>query len=544
MSSKFLTLEGPPGPALGPTGQAPDTNLGIHIKSKAQIAEEAAAAKEKITTGRELDPGWTLARRKLNQYDGRSYNHLYTFIGVDIQAAHEEGGCLNVRPAPGEPWKMAGFFDEDEGIVCWPPKWVRPRATREDLYLLEPERGQGLSPLFFQSQERPGLITSLYQPKKWEEYQAKREWASYVDAKEREAHDKGLSLDLQMDMISQGYDPNNPQDLAGFWGRMKQAFTPPRKFRKWTRRAFQPSGKVKRAVTKGWRKSTRFVKKGVRYAGAATVGAFMTARARNKTFGLRGHETGQFEIGGKVVRGVIAAVAVVATGGTILALKAQAAGVGAGAGAGAAGAGAAGAAGGTAFASAAGTTVIPTVTQGAVVGTTSAGLPVFAGGTGGLSSTLGMGTSLVTPTAVAAVPSAGFLAKIGALASGIKSKAIAIGKVGTNILAVKNVAGQLFAKEVPIQMVEEGYSVPDDGFIYDPSFDPMYEGGFMGGFPQYPAGQQSALLPWGDEETPESEFESDAPLKDAITAAGKEPEIKPLAVMGVAMLLLAVSRRS
>ncbi len=541
MSSNFLTLEGPPGPALGPTGQAPDTNLGIHVKSLAQIAEEEAAAAELIATGRELDPGWTLARRALNKYDGRSFGDQYTFVGTQIQAAHEEGGCLNVRPAPGEPWKMAGFFDADEGIVCWPPKWVRDPATREDMYLLEPIRGERGSPLFFQSEERPGLITSLYQPKQWEQFQARRAWESYVDAQEREAHEKGLSLDLQMDMISQGYDPNNPQDLAGFWGTLKRMVTPPRKFRKWTRRAFQPSGKVKRAVTKGWRKTTRFVKKGVRYIGAVVPGAFMTARARNKAFGLKGHERGQFEIGGKVVRGVIAAVAVVATGGTILALKAQAAGA-----AGAAGtAGAAGAAGTTTFATAAGTTVIPTVTQGAVVGTTSAGLPIFAGGTGGLSATLGMGTGLVTPALAPVVaPSVGFMAKIGALAGTLKSKAMAIGKVGTNILAVKNVAGQLFAKEIPIQMIEEGYTVPDDGFIYDPSFDPMYEGGFFGGFPQYPAGQESALLPWGDEETPESEFESDAPLKDAIAAAGKEPEIKPLAVMGAAMLLLAVSRRS
>jgi hypothetical protein len=53
----------------------------------------------------------------------------------------------------------------------------------------------------------------------------------------------------------------------------------------------------------------RFVKKGVRYTGAAVIGTFMPAGARKKAFGLTSRESSGFETASKVTRGVLAAAA-------------------------------------------------------------------------------------------------------------------------------------------------------------------------------------------------------------------------------------------
>lgn len=73
------------------------------------------------------------------------------------------------------------------------------------------------------------------------------------------------------------------EGLGDAWSWIKQRFTPPAAAR-------------------------RFIKKGLRYTGAATAGIFMTAQARQRAFGLKGGER-KFEPFAKVSRVVLATVA-------------------------------------------------------------------------------------------------------------------------------------------------------------------------------------------------------------------------------------------
>ena len=89
-----------------------------------------------------------------------------------------------------------------------------------------------------------------------------------------------------------------------------------------------------------------FFSKAFRYTGAAVVSPFVPAGTSRKLFGLSAQESKRFEIEAKVVRGVAATVAVVATGGALYGAYGGGAAAGAGAGAGGAGAGAGAGAGG------------------------------------------------------------------------------------------------------------------------------------------------------------------------------------------------------
>jgi hypothetical protein len=108
---------------------------------------------------------------------------------------------------------------------------------------------------------------------------------------------------LTLEGVPYDYD----ESLDGIWGRLKQAFTPPRA----VRRAISKSAT---AFAKAVVDSAKFARKAVPYTPFGFVAAtWMTADQRKKAFGMSDKENKYYEIATKVNRGMAITAAVVAT---------------------------------------------------------------------------------------------------------------------------------------------------------------------------------------------------------------------------------------